>query len=315
VADDAADVVARELDLRAGVPFVQSEAQLRQMLALARRVDFHPGQRLFERGTAIAHLYILQHGDVELAADSGPSWTVSGPGAIGFVDFMLGHAHARTATARTDVRALELDAADYREYLQDNVDVAHAMLTMISDRQMADLVASRHAAALLARPADAIAVADDTDPPLVDRLLLLTRVPAFARATVQALANLAHSAQIVRFAAGDVIAAAGARESKLSILIRGQVELAQPGSPLVALRGPVDLVCYAAELSAAPRLLTARAVTASLVLQIEREELLDRLDEHFELGQSLLAYVAGQREALNNANFTDNDPAADAVRS
>lgn len=49
-----------------------------------------------------------------------------------------------------------------------------------------------------------------------------------------------------------------------------------------------------------PRRVSVRGVTETVILQIDREELLDRMDEHFEVAQSLFAYVAGQREQLNN---------------
>lgn len=295
------DVVERELALRSEMPFVQTEAQLHQLLAIARHVDFHRGDHLFEAGAQIASIYLITAGDVELVAEGSPSWRFNGSGGVGFLDLMMMRPHSRTAIARSDVRTLEIDAADYREYMQDHSDVGHQVLSMLSSNLFDEMLAAHDRAALLHRPPDVDLLPGSEDPTLVDRLLLLSRVPAFSRATVQALANLAQHARVVRFAAGDVIATAGARSEVLSVLVHGQVELTKPGTPLSALRGPVDLVCDIAELSTVPRYLAARATQDSVVLQIDREELLDRLDEHFELTQSLFAHVASQRELFNNS--------------
>ncbi len=297
----ATAVIERELDLRSEMPFASSKAQLHQLLAIARHVDFHAGDKLFQRGAPIEAVYMLTHGVVEIVLDGSPSWRVVGPGAVGFLDFMMTRSHTRTAIARGDVRALEIDAADYREYMQDNVDIGQQMLAKLSSDLFDDMLESADPTAMLSRAPVLPAIAHGEDPTLVERLLLLQRVPAFARATVQTLANLAQNARIARYPAGQVIELAGVRCDALSILIRGEVELVTPGSTLVARRGPVDLVCDVAELATSPRQLTARAVHDSLVLRIDFEELLDRIDEHFELAQSLFAYVARQREGLNDA--------------
>lgn len=297
--EDIADVVERELDLRAEMPFVQSEAQLHQLLAIAHYIDFSDGDRLFEQGAPIDRIFLITQGTVEMVAEGLPSWRLVGSGGVGFLDFMMGRPHARSAIARGEVRELEIDASDYREWMQDNIDLAQQVLAQLSTTIFDEILRSRDPAALLRRASEGTPISDGGDPTLVDRLLLLSRVPAFARASVQALANLAQNARVLRYAAGREILTAGVRYETLNVLIRGEVELHRLGAPPIR-RGPCDLLSHIAELSTDPRRVSVRAVEEVLVLQIDREELLDRMDEHFEVAQSLFAHVASQRELLND---------------
>jgi CRP-like cAMP-binding protein len=297
--DDASAIVQRELELRSEIPFAQSEAQLHQLLAIARNVEFENGDHLFERGAPVSNVYVITSGDVELVADGRPSWRFSGSGSIGFIDMGMNRPYARTAIARSAVRALEINADDYREYMQDS-EIGVDMLSLLSADMLGAILGSLDPATLLHRPADPSPTAPPATATLVDRLLLLSRVPALSRASVQSLANLAQNAEVVRAAAGDTLALAGARVDTLSILVHGEVELVAPHMGIRATRGPIDLLCDIAELSTAPRALTVRALRDSLILQIDREELLDRFDEHFELLQSLLAYIGGLRERFND---------------
>jgi CRP-like cAMP-binding protein len=297
--DDASDIVQRELELRSEIPFAQSEAQLHQLLSIARNVEFQSGDHLFERGAPISNVYVVTSGDIEMVADGMPSWRFSGSGAIGFIDMILNRPYARTAIARSEVRTLEINADDYREYMQDS-EVGSDMLSRLAADLLGAVLGSLDPARLLHRPAEPSATAPPATATLVDRLLLLSRVPALSLASVQSLANLAQNAQVVHAAAGDTLALAGAHVDTLSILVHGEVELIVPHLGIRATRGPVDLMCDIAELSTAPRAVTVRARRDSVILEIDREELLDRFDEHFELVQSLLAYIGGQRERFND---------------
>lgn len=301
---DAADEVGRELDVRAGLGMFATENQLQQLLGIARQRDLAAGQVLFEAGSAVTHLYQLSEGALEMRAPGKPPWRVADTGTIAFVDFMLARPHARRAVAVTAARMLEIDAAAYREYIEDNFEVGHQIIAQFSEALVARMLASPEAAALLGRPqrtARRVVSYAKIEVSLVDRMVLLSRVPAFAGGTVQALANLALSAREVRYAAGELICGAGAPIDELSVLVDGEVELTHPRLDLRITRSPVDLVSHASELTTSTRPLTATAVRDSVVLQVDREELLDRIEEHFELALSMFTYLAGEQEQLNDA--------------
>jgi CRP-like cAMP-binding protein len=308
---DAADEVERELDVRAGLGLFASEKQLQQLLGIARQFDIKAGQVLAERGSPMKSVFQLADGEIEMRGNPGePVWKIENRGAVGFVDFMLGRPWSRTAVAVKASRVLELDAGAYRDYLEDNFEVGHQVIAQLGSRLMADILASDDAAGILGRtpPREGKRALDyQSEVPLVVRIMLLARVPAFSGGTIQALANLAQVAREVRYARGEVIAEAGSVSSELAVLVAGEVTLTHPTQDLSVTRHPVDLVAHASELATGPRPLRVVASEDSLVLQIDREELLDRVEEHFELAMSMFAYIATVTEQLNNATAAAGD--------
>jgi len=311
VVPDAADEVERELDVRAGLGLFTSEKQLHQLLAIARQVDVKAGQVIAARGSPMKSVFQLADGEIEMRGNPGePVWKIENRGAVGFVDFMLGRPWSRTAVAVKPSRVLELDAGAYRDYIEDNFEIGHQVIAQLGTRLMGDVLASKDAASILGRSPsrDGERALDyESEVPLVVRIMLLSRVPAFSGGTIQALANLAQVAREVRYRAGEVIAEAGASSPELSVLVAGEVTLSHPTRDLTATRHPVDLVTHASELSTGARPLRAVASADSLVLQIDREELLDRVEEHFELAMSMFAYIATVTEELNNATAASGE--------
>jgi CRP-like cAMP-binding protein len=140
---------------------------------------------------------------------------------------------------------------------------------------------------------------------LVERLLLVRRMRPFQRASVQSLVSLAQHAREVRVTAGDTLFREGERSDVLWMIARGSIEIRRRIPTVRALRGPGDLVEHYAELCTGERQFKAVATADSVLLQIDREELLDRMEEHFDLVRSILAFLAGEREKLNEALVAD----------
>ncbi|CAN5660628.1 hypothetical protein BH11MYX1_BH11MYX1_09150 [soil metagenome] len=293
----------RELDLRVGFGLLASETQLDSLLSIARRVDVEPGQVLYTRGEPMTTLFQVIVGHVELAAPDLTTWHVRDGGAVGLLDFSLGRAHSRTAIATATSQMIELDASDYRDYLEDNFEVCHRIVAQLGGRLMADM--SSEPARFLSCDAERDSrTYSNVEIPLVERLIMMSRMPAFRGTSTQALANLAQSATEQRFAPGEVIAHAGTATKLVSLLVEGTVELALPHGK--ALRTGRDFVAHVEELALGPRLATATAVTPAIVLQIERDDLMDRIEEHFDLAMTLLAFVASEQQQVNEASSTGN---------
>jgi CRP-like cAMP-binding protein len=294
------DLGRRELDLRVGFGLFASELELGSLLSIARRVDVELGQVLFARGEPATTLFQVVAGEVELLAPDLPTWRVEERGAVGLIDFAIGRAHARRAVAAGPAQLLEVDTADYRDYLEDNYEVAYRILSQLSARLIADIITSPDATRFLVREDQPVRrTFADVEMSLVERLLILSRMPAFRGTSMQALANLAETAIERRFAAGEVIAAAGTASKAVSLLVEGTVELELPGGRVH--RGGRDFVAHLEELAVGPRLTTATAKTDSIVLQLERDDLIDRIEEHFDLAMTLFAFVAAEQERVNDA--------------
>lgn len=290
---DEQDDVRRELDVRVGLGLGASEDQLNQLLSISRQVELSAGQVLFARGAPVNKLYRLSSGVIELSAPPLPRWRVRDRGAIGFLDQMQGRPHARTATALGPARVLELDAADYREFLEDNFDVTHQLMEQFARALVSGLVASTDPAALLEQP-DAVSAFANVEIPVVERVLMLARMPMFRGASTQAIADLAQRATEARHAPGEAIDG-----QAVSVLVSGAVELALPGGARVR-RGGRGLLAHADEL-VAQRTLVAVAATPTVALQLDRDDLLDRMDEHFELASALFGYLAVEHDRLVHA--------------
>jgi CRP-like cAMP-binding protein len=232
-----------------------------------------------------------------------PTWRVDDRGAVGLIDFAIGRAHTRTAVAARPSQLLELDAADYRDYLEDNYEVGQRMLSQMSGSLVAAMIASPDLARFFARSTDhERRWVAEVEIPLVERLIIFSRMPAFLGTSMQALANLAQSAIERRFSAGDVIATAGTDPGTVSLLVEGTVELELPNGPIR--RSGRDFVAHLEELSFGPRLITATCATDSIVLQLDRDDLIDRIEEHFDLAMTLLAFAATEQERVNDATPT-----------
>ena len=308
---DPDDGGRREIDLRVGFGLFASENQLDSLLSIARRVDVESGQVLYTRGEPMTTLFQVIVGHVEVQAPELPSWHVRDGGAVGLIDFSLGRAQSRTALATSPSQMIELDAADYRDYLEDNFEVCHRIVAQLSGRLMADMITDP--ARFLTREAEHEAGHEagheartyaKVEIPLVERLIMMARMPAFRGTSTQALANLAQSAIERRFAPDEVIEEAGTTTKLVSLLVEGTIELVLPYGR--ARRSGRGFVAHVEELAVGPRRSTAIAVTPAIVLQLERDDLIDRIEEHFDLGMTLLAFVAAEQERVNEASSTGN---------
>ena len=94
----ANEALERELDVRAGLGLFASEQELRGLLAIARQVELRPGAVLYEEGQVVQRGFQLTRGELELRAEGHPTWRMDHRGAMGFLDFMRGRTHARTAS-------------------------------------------------------------------------------------------------------------------------------------------------------------------------------------------------------------------------
>ncbi len=290
----------RELDVRVGLGMFASEDQLEQLLAISRPVEVEAGHVLHAGDSPPTTIFQVMSGEIALRAPDLPTWQVAAGGTVGFLDFMRGRHHSRTAVATTAASVLELDTTRYREYLEDNFEVGYRIMSQLSGAIISGVISSPEAKQLLS----SVAVPRTrsfakVELPMVERLMILSRMPAFAGATTQALANLAKSTIETRFEPGDVVAAAGSSSRVVSLLVEGAVALELPSGTGV-LRAGRDFVAPLAELTLTPRLNAVTASSALIVLEIEREELLDLLEEHFDLVMSILGSIAGEQEKLND---------------
>jgi hypothetical protein len=119
----------------------------------------------------------------------------------------------------------------------------------------------------------------------------LQTVPAFDRLSTRHLIGLAEVLELVRFAAGELVFAAGDEGDGLYFVLEGEVALVD-GAGAEERFGPGRFFGELSTLDGIPRAATARARDAVQLLRLEREELLALMEEAPALGIGISQYLS-----------------------
>lgn len=315
---EGSSAIARQLFLRtfsAGVPLGSAASQLSRVM---RDEVFPAGATLYRRGEASDRIFFLVKGKVSLEMDGMPPWVFEDGTSVGLLDLLQDRSHRRTATAVSDVRALSLSAEDYFDVLEDNfeftrnsiVKIAEALQTLrlslppsggfgvgpdIMPISRGRPTAEPHSDPL--RAAFALGGGLPTRPlNLVERTIALREVPALRSSGIQALTSMAGLMEERGLRPGQPLFKQGESASAIFIVVRGLIELERREPLILAPFGEKTIVGGFASLGVADHGFTARAREPSTVLALDKEDLFDLLELHFELVRSIFAGVATERE-------------------
>lgn len=286
--------VERELFLRS-LAGVQPRGNVTDQLVRAmHEVSYAAGETLFEAGQISGLMHFIRSGEVELRAPDADPWRLSPPSVIGVLDLLQGGRHARTAVAVTEIHALAMRTEDWLDVLEENFD-----FNLLSIKRVA---ADLHALHLSVPPGGAFrappAPAPDQEPHalnLMERTLALRKVELLSRANVQSLASLALLAEERSFQAGEAIFHRGDPSGALCVVESGIVRATHPEPQIEARFGAGSIVGGSAALSFEHQAYDAVAETSALLIHLRKEDLFDLAEDNFELAQSLLGGMAGER--------------------
>jgi CRP-like cAMP-binding protein len=281
-----------------------------------RESFFERGQYLFRQGDSSDRIYFILSGKVGLMR-AGVELRAFGPqSVVGVVDTFLTRPRAFDGRAGEATTTLELDADDWFEFLEDNF----ALTCRIVRRVVANLPPTSPPRPALSRPsarhsrqrftewADSAPRAS-LGPPLdltfVERLAVLRACPPLARARIQALARLAHFAEMVRIEAGQT---RGLVAPALYVVETGRVltttrdrngrtwqSEVRPGGAVGGI-GLLDEARYESEVT---------GIEASTLFRIPSERLYDVMEDHFSVAASIFAYAS---EVLEAASLSEKGP-------
>lgn len=302
--------VERALFLRSMAVARPPPGQADRLAALMRDVFYPAGSTVYRQGESASRIFFVVAGEIELTTEGQPSWILGPRSILGSLDVIRDVPYGRTATAVTDLHLLALPAEDWMEVLEDDFEFARMAIAGIA-RGLVELAKELDGAGL-----EAPVVRDEQDdaPPssvladveahgldLVGRLLVLRSVRAFGGAGIQGLTSLAEAGREVTLAADERLFAAGEVRRGIWIVARGLVDVRTggPDGRVVASFGPGALVCGAAAFAPSHGF-EARAAAPSVVLHIGEEDLLDRMEVHFEVTRSVLAFLASERVRMND---------------
>ncbi len=215
-------------------------------------------------------------------------------GGVGGLALLARGAVGSHVVAEEDTLTLEIDKDAIAEVLEDRLPILQYLLREVN-RQTLGLL-RRHRLdpnGFFPKPPEDLAGSGGLD--LVDRLLLLRRMPVFERSSVTALAELARTLANVRYEPGSVLWHEGEPSHGILLVSSGRVQAtggvsfhAGPGFPLGALEAVGQV----------PRWYEARALTPVVGMQAQTDVLVDLFEDSFEMAMDYLALVAGAAQRI-----------------
>jgi len=267
-------------------------------IAEAVRESFHPaGTTLFREGEAARAAYFIARGEVKLVAEGETAWTFGAGDVVGIMDIMKDEPRERTAIATTDVRLLGVPGEDWLDVLEDNFEFLRGSIVSMSQRL--------GTTALQLSPTGGFPPSGELAPPdelreltLLERLIALKQVTAFRGAPVDPLTNLARLVEERRLEPGEALFRIGEPAKNLFVVVNGRVDLIREEPVIRASFGPRLLVGGFSALGVSDRIFSAKAATRAQVLKIRIEDYFDLMEDHFEVGRTVLAEIARERTRL-----------------
>ncbi|MCC6902671.1 MAG: cyclic nucleotide-binding domain-containing protein [Polyangiaceae bacterium] len=297
MSDVAQRRVERSLFLRTLFGGRRSGATLERVAALMRDVAFEVDQVIYRQGEASQQIFFVVKGQVALEAPGLTPWTF-GPGdGFGFQDAMQDAPHARTARAATPVHALAFSVEDWFDVLEGHPELGRGAL-MDHAGSVAQMIDELGLGAAFPPAVEAPAAAELGRPAgLVERMLMLSEAALLSRAGIQALAVLAQRSRPLALVAGAQVASEGAARSRRLWFV-GRGGLALRRGTEVGHVGPGSLVGSLAILARERLDADLVAATDALVLELSEDDVLDVMDDHFDLARAVFSYMARERARL-----------------
>jgi CRP-like cAMP-binding protein len=276
-----------------------------------RKVLVERGEALYRQGSSADRVYFIISGTIGLVHLGVKTREFGASGVLGLIDASQGRPHAFDAIAREDTAVLELDIDDWFEFLEDNFALTCRLVGRLSrdlpptSPPRPDL--SRPTALLHRRrsktPGDAENLRATLGPTLglsfVERLAVLRACPALARSRIQALARLAHFAEMVPIGANET---RKLEAPALYVVETGRVftttrdrqgntwqDETRPGGAVAGL-GLLEVDHFECETT---------GLEPSTLFRISTERLFDVMEDHFSVALSLFAHTAAELEAVS----------------
>lgn len=264
-----------------------SHAQLAAIALEADEVVYQEESWLVRPGDPVRAMHVLVDGFAHVVGEDRPHRL--GPGAtVGFPDLLVPRPSRTGTRADTDIVALSIDMDSLRTLCEHDFAILAALLTHLAERATQD---PRAAARIVAGSDRPWAPLPEGRLDRVRRMLALHRVPAFPAHSMDALAELAGHVSQLTAAEDQDLWAAGRRADGFWIVCSGSIEVTGPERSTVTV-GPGGLVGFVETLAGQRYVGRARARAPATVLAVGVDPFFDVLEDHFELGFSLLAYLA-----------------------
>jgi CRP-like cAMP-binding protein len=264
-----------------------------ELLTIADAADerfFPKGSVVFHEGDKAISMHFVVEGALAQYRQDRRLGVVGPGGGLGALPLLARATMASKAVAERDTLTLEIDADAVAEVLEDRFQIVQYLHRELS-RQTLELLRRYKLDPALFFPELPFPPPEQVALDLVDRLLLLRRMPVFGRTSITALAELARTMANVRYEAGTLLWQEGEPAQGMVMITNGRVQAsgsdgvrfeAGPGFPLGALEA----------LAQTPRWYAARTLTPVVALQVQPDMLVDLFEDNFEMAMDYLALVS-----------------------
>lgn len=252
---------------------------------------FRTGAPLSRPGMPVRSLHFLLGGRVRILRDGAAHRDAISPEIVGGLAALAQEPRGEHAMAAEDTLTLQLERDDMEDIFEDRFVIFLATLRAIARAQLG-LRRGLGADAGYPppdRPDPARTVADLD---LVGRLFLLRRTMDFARARVEALADIAQESRVIELGAGDVLWRPGDVADHGVLIADGVVTCTSDGGAQRFGFGPGALVGGVDSMAGEPRWFEATAAGPVRGLYIATQRLLDTMEDNVELAMDVLRSFA-----------------------
>jgi CRP-like cAMP-binding protein len=276
----------KRIPLLSGLPTPEVAA----LADVAQERFFRKGQVVFREDVPASGALFVVEGRLANIRRGIQVGTV-GPGqGIGGMSVLARAEYGSQVVADEDTLALEIDADAILDVLEDRLPILQHMLREVS-RQALSLLQKNKLDPSKVFPMPAGEMPGSAQLDLVDRLLLLRRMPVFDRTSITALAELARTMAQVRFEAGTTLWHEGEPAAHLVMVCSGSVRATVPGG-IEFTAGPGFPLGALEALGQRPRWYDGVAATPVVGLYGQTDVLFDLFEDNFDMAMDYLAVIS-----------------------
>jgi CRP-like cAMP-binding protein len=279
----------------------------------ARERYFSKGQELLREGEPVSTVYLIVDGSVRVSRGNTILGNL-GPGApLGGVSLLARDERGVRAVAQAETFVLSLDRETLIEVCEDHFLIVHEMMSHLC-RWFIEFQRKRWpslAGVQALRRTEASPPADG-EMDFVERIFVLRKIPAFERASINALAELSRGLTEVRFGEGVTLWQEGDAAHYILLTVSGTVVCSAAGHPEKVSIGRGVALGAVEAVAEAPRWYEAVTETPLVALHAPVEGLVDVFEDNFEMAMDYLAVLA--RLVLAELDREAVEAGADAAR-
>jgi CRP-like cAMP-binding protein len=264
-------------------------AVLRVIAAHLQERTFAPGTLLMRRGEPIDGLHMLIDGGVALTREGASLGDLDAPQTLGFLGILARQEGPYDASAKNEVRALELETDTLLELFEDHFELLSATLRYLAERLYLDMQELPKEALGMA-PVD-LGVVPARPLDLVEKVLFLRTTSGLTEANVNALALVARQMDEVRVPAGTKFWSIGDPAERVLFIVNGSVRC-EAGNGREFRYGPGTGAGGIEALADKPRWYSVTAETDVVGLLGHTHQLLDVFENQFRMAMDFMTMLA-----------------------